>query len=68
VSLVVNDLDHGHSVEALLDDYPNLTPEDVEAACSSDRLPRHYADANRSPQPPCERSSNSRVAAARDRN
>jgi uncharacterized protein (DUF433 family) len=32
VSLVVNYLEHGHSVEELLDDYPNLTREDVEAA------------------------------------
>jgi uncharacterized protein (DUF433 family) len=32
VSLVINYLSHGHSVEELLNDYPNLTREDVEAA------------------------------------
>lgn len=32
VSLVINYIEHGHSVEELLDDYPNLTRADVAAA------------------------------------
>jgi uncharacterized protein (DUF433 family) len=32
VSLIINYLEHDHSIEDLLDDYPNLTREDVEAA------------------------------------
>jgi uncharacterized protein (DUF433 family) len=32
VSLVVNELDHEHSIEELLDDYPNLTRRDVESS------------------------------------
>jgi len=37
VSLVVNYLDHGHSIEELIDDYPNLTREDIEAAVAYDK-------------------------------
>lgn len=32
VTLIVNYLDHGHTTEERLDDYPVLTKEDVEAA------------------------------------
>jgi len=32
VYLIMNYLEHGHSVEELLDDYPTLTREDVAAA------------------------------------
>ena len=38
VSLIVNYIDHGHTVEDLLDDYPNLTHEDVEAALAYHQL------------------------------
>ena len=32
VSLILNYLEHGRTVEELIDDYPVLTTEDVEAA------------------------------------
>lgn len=39
VSLIVNYLENGHLVAELLDDYPNLTEADVEAALAYARIP-----------------------------
>jgi uncharacterized protein (DUF433 family) len=32
VSLILNYIEHGHTVEELIDDYPDLTEKDIEAA------------------------------------
>jgi uncharacterized protein (DUF433 family) len=32
VSLILNYLAHGHTIDELIGDYPNLTREDIEAA------------------------------------
>jgi uncharacterized protein (DUF433 family) len=39
VSLIVNYINHGQGVEELLDEYPNLIREDVEAAIAYHQLP-----------------------------
>ena len=44
VSLIVNYLEHGHGVEDLLDDYPALTREDVEAAEAYAKLERERTE------------------------
>jgi len=44
VSLITNYLEHGHSVEALLDDYPTLTAEDVAAAQAYAKLERERTE------------------------
>jgi uncharacterized protein (DUF433 family) len=39
VSLIVNYIENGHPLAELLDDYPNLTEADVEAALAYARIP-----------------------------
>ena len=38
VSLILNYIEHGRTVEELIDDYPILTKEDIEAAVSYAKL------------------------------
>ncbi|MDQ3693288.1 MAG: DUF433 domain-containing protein [Chloroflexota bacterium] len=44
VSLVAGWIDTGTSVEQILEDYPNLTRDDVEAAVAYARAPRDQID------------------------
>lgn len=44
VSLILNYIEHGHSVEELLDDYPVLTREDVEAAVTYGKQQKELLD------------------------
>ncbi len=44
VSLIIDWLDAGVSIEQILEDYPNLTRDDVEAARAYSQLRRDRAD------------------------
>ena len=44
VSLILNYLEQGHSVEELLDDYPVLTRDDVDAAASYGKQQKELLD------------------------
>jgi uncharacterized protein (DUF433 family) len=44
VSLILNYMEHGHSVEELLDDYPVLTREDIEAAVTYGKQQQELLD------------------------
>ncbi len=44
VSLILNYIEHGRSIEELLDDFPVLTKEDVEAAVAYAKLRTELLD------------------------
>jgi uncharacterized protein (DUF433 family) len=48
VSLIINYIEHGHSGEELLDDYPNLTRADVEAAIAFHQTQTEHVEARAS--------------------
>lgn len=43
VSLILNDLEHGHAVEERISDHPVLTREDIDAAVAYARAERAQA-------------------------